>query len=222
MTTWPALLGWPAGSAGAILEGGEYASYAFARRLGPGQEAEEEVRAAGRGVCILRLSPPTSGLDRSGRGARSWTGSLHPGPTPLVADSGLARSQSEGAAVAGAAGRGVCILRLSPPTSGLDRRGRRRGAQLDREFASYASRRRLWARFGGGSEGAAYETGSLKGRDYLACFAWLARWASWCDTGGPPSLHRPSSSRAQPVPSGQTSGWGPGLRLSGGYNSQRA
>ena len=165
MTTWPALLGWPAGPAGAILEGGEYASYAFARRLGPGQEAEEEVRAAGRGVCILRLSPPTSGLDR---------------------------------------------------------RGRRRGAQLDREFASYASRRRLWARFGGGSEGAAYETGSLKGRDYLACFAWLARWASWCDTGGPPSLHRPSSSRAQPVPSGQTSGWGPGLRLSGGYNSQRA
>ena len=41
-------------------------------------------------------------------------------------------------------------------------------------------------------------------RDYLACLAWLALWPSWCDTGGPPSLLRPASSRAQPVPCGQT------------------
>ena len=46
---------------------------------------------------------------------------------------------AEGCAV----GRGVRFLRLSPPTSALGRRGRRRGAQLDGEFASYASRRRL-------------------------------------------------------------------------------
>ena len=31
-----------------------------------------------------------------------------------------------------------------------------------------------------------------------------ALWPSWCDTGGPPSLLRPASSRAQPVPRGQT------------------
>ena len=46
---------------------------------------------------------------------------------------------AEGCAV----GRGVRFLRLSPPTSALGRRGRRRGAELDGEFASYASRRRL-------------------------------------------------------------------------------
>ena len=55
-----------------------------------------------RGVCFLRLSPPTSDLARrGGGGALSWTGSLL--STPLAA------------------------------TSGLARRRQRRGARLDRE-----------------------------------------------------------------------------------------
>ena len=45
------------------------------------------------------------------------------------------------------------FARLSP-TSGLARMGRRRGAQLDGEFAVYASRRRLRASPGGGGGGA--------------------------------------------------------------------
>ena len=79
-----------------------------------------------------------------------------------------------------AAGRGVCFLRLPPSTSGLARRGRRqgaqleiflstprvadfgpgpgggrqRGAQLDGEFAVYASRRQLRALPGWGGGGA--------------------------------------------------------------------
>ena len=43
------------------------------------------------------------------------------------------------------AGRGVFFLRLSPQTSGLARTRRQRGAQLNVEFAFYASRRRLRA-----------------------------------------------------------------------------
>ena len=72
-------------------------------------------------------------------------------------------SQTDLVAVAGVpcsllvsfAGRGVCFLRLSPPTSGLARRRRQRGAQLDVEFAFNASRRRLRAlpRAGPGAEG---------------------------------------------------------------------
>ena len=48
--------------------------------------------------------------------------------------------------------REVRFLRLLPPTSGLARRWRLKGAQLDGEFASYASRLRLrpWAGGGGG------------------------------------------------------------------------
>ena len=46
-------------------------------------------------------------------------------------------------------------LRLSPPTSGQAQRGRRRGAQLDWEFAFYASCCRLRARTGGAAEGCA-------------------------------------------------------------------
>ena len=53
----------------------------------------------------------------------------------------------------------VCFLRLALPTSGLARRRRRRGAQLDRVFALYASRHRHRAWPGGGGGGAAYETG---------------------------------------------------------------
>ena len=46
---------------------------------------------------------------------RSWTGSLL--STPLAAGSG-----PEAAAEGRSAGRGVCFLRLSPPTSGLAQR----------------------------------------------------------------------------------------------------
>ena len=108
-----------------------------------------EGRSAGLGVCFLSLSPPTSGQARRGRrrgaqldrefalhasrrrirawlgggggGALSWTGSLL--STPLAADFGPGPEA--------AAGRGVCFLRLPPSTSGLARRGRRRGAQLE-------------------------------------------------------------------------------------------
>ena len=55
---------------------------------------------------------------------------------------------------------GVRFVRLSPLTTGLAQRRRWREATLDREFALYASRRRL--RPGGGSGGAPLSwTGSL-------------------------------------------------------------
>ena len=51
---------------------------------------------------------------------------------PFAADFGPCPERaSEGRA----AGRGIRSLRLSPPTSGLARMGRRGGAQLDAEFA---------------------------------------------------------------------------------------
>ena len=49
----------------------------------------------------------------------------------------------------------------SAPTSGLARRGRRRGAQLDRGFVFSASRRQLWAWSGSGGGGVRRWTGSL-------------------------------------------------------------
>ena len=88
-------------------------------------------------ICYVRLSPPTSGLARRrrrrgaqlegdisvhssrrlpggvGGGALSWIGSLL--STPLDADF---EPGPEGAAVGRSAGRGVCFVRLSPPTSG--------------------------------------------------------------------------------------------------------
>ena len=73
-----------------------------------------------------------------GEGVHSWTGHLL--STPLAADFGPG---SEAAAEGSSAGRGVCFVRLSLPTSGLALRGRRRGAQVDGEFALHASRRRL-------------------------------------------------------------------------------
>ena len=88
----------------------------------------------------------------------SWTGSLL--CTPLAADFGPG---PEGAVEVGAAGWGVSFLRLSPPTSGLAHRGRRRGVQpeLDGKFAFYASRRRLRAWRGGDGGGVRNRTGSL-------------------------------------------------------------
>ena len=77
--------------------------------------------------------------------------------TPLAADFGPC---PEAVAAGCAAGWGVCSPRLSPPTSGLARRRRRRGAQLDWEFSCYGSRRRLRAWPGGGSGGVHSLTGN--------------------------------------------------------------
>ena len=63
---------------------------------------------------------------RGGRRPRSWTGSLL--FTQLAADFGPGPDAAE---EGGGAGRGVCSLRLTPPTSGLSRRRRWRGAELD-------------------------------------------------------------------------------------------
>ena len=56
---------------------------------GPGPEAAAEGGAAGRGVCILRLPPPTSGLARrpGRRPRRAWRGLPHllsPPPPPTL------------------------------------------------------------------------------------------------------------------------------------------
>ena len=132
------------------------ALYASRRRLRAWPGAAE-AGSAGLGVCFLRFSPPTSGqaLRRRQRGVQLDRESLC---TPLAADFGPG---PEGAAKGCSAGRGVCSPRLSPPTSGLARRGRRRGAQLDGEFALHASRHRLRAWPGVGGGGALSWTGSL-------------------------------------------------------------
>ena len=73
----------------------------------------------------------------------SWTGNLL--STPLAADFGPC---TEAALEGRSAGQGVCFLCLSPPTSGLARRGRRKGVQVDGKFAFHAPSR-------AGPEGAA-------------------------------------------------------------------
>ena len=85
-----------------------------------------------------------------------WTWNLL--STPPAADFGPG---PEAAAEGGAARRGVCFARLPPPTSGQAWRWRRRGTQLDGEFAFYASRRRFRARPGGGGGGRRSWTGYL-------------------------------------------------------------
>ena len=115
-------------------------SASLAADFGPGPALVAEGCAAGWGTFFLHLSPPTSGLARRRRqrGTQlvlSWTWGLL--CTPLAAYSGPG---SEAAAEGRAAGRGICSLRLSPPTSGLAQRGSA-GVQLDGEFALYASRR---------------------------------------------------------------------------------
>ena len=139
---------------GAQLDG-EYALHTSRRRLRawPGECGGR--RSAGLGVCFLRLPPPTSDLarrrerraarldgefasyasrrlrarpGRGGGGELSWTGSWL--STPLAADFG------PGPPAEAAAGRGVCFLRLPPKTSGLARRRRRQGAQLDGGISS--------------------------------------------------------------------------------------
>ena len=68
-------------------------------------------------------------------------------------------------ALPGGGGGGECswtgnlFAHLPPPSLGLARRRRRRGAQLDRVFASYAFRRRLRAWPGGAAEGGAARLG---------------------------------------------------------------
>ena len=161
----------------------EFGLYASRRppaagRLRAGTEAATKGCEAGRGVCLVRLSSPTTGLARRGRrrGAHtllSWKGSLL--SAPPAADFGPG---PEAAAEGCAAGRGVCFLRLQPPTSGLAQRRRRRGfkfsddSPLDGEFALYASRRQLRARPGGGGRGTCSSgwTGSLLSTPLAADF----------------------------------------------------
>ena len=112
-----------------------FVSTPFAADFGPGLERASEGSAAGRGVCSLRLSPPTLGLARrrwgaqldgdiqvsfnfsrrrlrawpggGDGGARSWTGNSL--STPLATDFGPG---PDGAAGRRAAGRGVCFSML--------------------------------------------------------------------------------------------------------------
>ena len=135
---------------------GSLLSTPHAADFGPEPEAAAERVAAGRDISIY-TSDFGPGPDAATKGVEaplSWTESLlFP---RLAADLG---SDPEAAAEGGGAGRGVCSLRLSPPTSGLARRRRRRGAQLGGKFALYASRRRLRAwpgedgGLGGGPQG---------------------------------------------------------------------
>ena len=83
-----------------------------------------------------------------GGGALSWTGGLL--SLPLAANFGPG---PEGAAEGCAGGREVCFLRFSQSTSGLARRGRRRGSLRNGESAFHrlwesptASARRQWRR----------------------------------------------------------------------------
>ena len=117
-------------------------SDARALPVAPSASASQQAQAAPCGGAeplvtvsdALCLSLPTLGLARGDGGrSRSWTGNLL--PTPLAAD---CRPGPEAAAEGRAAGRGVCPLRLSPPTLGLARRRRRRGAQLDVELAIFS------------------------------------------------------------------------------------
>ena len=145
------LRAWPRGGGGGELSWtGNLYSTPRAADFGSGPEVTVERRAAGRGVCFVRPSPPSSGLARreQRRGAQLKGNSLC---TPRVVVFGPG---PEAAAEGCASSWGVCFVRLWPPTSGLARRRRRRGAQLDGEFALYASRRRLRAWPGGGGGGA--------------------------------------------------------------------
>ena len=107
----------------------------LAANFGPGPEGSLEGCAAGRGVSSL-LS------------------------TPLAADFGPGPEEAAG----GRTGGRRCFFQLPslwPPTSGLARRRRRRGAQLDGEFAFNASRHQLRAWPGWGGGGARSWTGRL-------------------------------------------------------------
>ena len=156
------LRAWPAGgSGGARSLTGSLLSTPLAADFGPGPEAMAEERSAGRGVCFLRLSPPFLDLARRGRrtaaqldGDLAFYGSCRrisawPGgggqmgsilSMPLAAGYGPGPEGSAEVAQVGAVGQGVCFLRFSP-----------RVAQLDGEFALYASRssHRAWPGAGG-------------------------------------------------------------------------
>ena len=136
------LRAWPAGgSGGARSLTGSLLSTPLAADFGPGPEAMAEERSAGRGVCFLRLSPPFLDLARRGRRTAAQ----------LDGDYAFYGSCRRISAWPGGGGGGmhrwgVYFLCLSPQVTGLARKGRRRWlrwAQLDREFAFYASRRGL-------------------------------------------------------------------------------
>ena len=109
--------------------------YAFAANigLGPGRR---------RGAQLLLSTPLATDFGPVPQGGGGGGAQLD-GEFAFYAFRRQHRAWPEGAMEGCAAGRGVCFLRLSPPTSGLARRGRRGGAQLDGEFAFYASRHRL-------------------------------------------------------------------------------
>ena len=111
---------------------GEFAFYASRRRL--------RARTGGGGRTGSLLSTPLAanfgpGQEEATEGCAAGQG------IALYASSRL----REAAAESRSAGRGVCFLCLSPPTSGQDQRRRQDG-----EFAFYASRHRLRAWLGGG------------------------------------------------------------------------
>ena len=133
-----------AGQAGGLPYGsgtGGAPATPLAADFGPGQECAEEGRSARLGGCFLRLPPPTSGLARrrQRRGALLDRKLLS---TPLA---------DFGPGPEAVAGRGVCFLHLPPSTLGLAQRGRLRGpGRAAGDISFYSSRRRLWAWLGGG------------------------------------------------------------------------
>ena len=110
---------------------GEFALYAARRRLRAWPGGDDGGGRSWSGWTGSLLPTPCSFDFRAwpgggGGGGRSWQGSLL--SAPLAAD---LRPDPEAAAEGGGAGGGVCSLRLTPPTSGLSRRRRWRGAELD-------------------------------------------------------------------------------------------
>ena len=121
--------------------------------FGPGPETAAERRSAGRGVYFLRLSPQTSGQARTRPRRRRQDGEF-----AFYASRSRLRVWLGGGPGGGGGARSwieAFFAMPLPTTFGLARRGRWRGAQLDREFAVYASRRRLRASAspGGGGGG---------------------------------------------------------------------
>ena len=166
---------------GAQLDG--LLSTPIAANFGSGPEEAAEGCAAGQGIRFARLPPSTLGLDRRRR-RRGMQLDRELLCMPRAANFGPGQ---EAAAEERSAGLGVCFVGLALPTSGLARRRRQRGLQLDRELlcmppsvhfgpgpegaaeggaagrgvALYASRRRLWAWPGGGGGRAHSWSGSL-------------------------------------------------------------
>ena len=96
-------------------------------------------------------------------------------------------------------GPGVCFLRLLPPTSGLARRRRQRGAQLAGDISFHASHRRPWAWPEVGREEGRSWTGSPSG---LAWRPYGGRGARGWTMSLLSSAHAASRRRLQASPGG--------------------